>query len=110
MRTIAIDDPGVCQSVTRAKCAKTAERIDVLFGVETPLDPRSTPSHTARRKGSDATFAKLLWPVVMFLPPRVTLDALGFPVGALFVCDSVRLLRYPKTPEMMTKKFKPRIP
>jgi len=31
MRTNAIDDPGVCQSVMRAGCAKTAERIDVQF-------------------------------------------------------------------------------
>jgi len=35
MRTIAIDDPGICQSVclsvTKASCDKTAERIDVLF-------------------------------------------------------------------------------
>jgi len=36
MRTIAIDDPGVCQSVCHASgCARTAERIDVLFGLET---------------------------------------------------------------------------
>jgi len=37
MRTIAIDDPGVCLSDTRASCAKTAERINVLFGVEVPI-------------------------------------------------------------------------
>jgi len=42
MRTIAIDDPNICQSVTRTGCAKMAERIDVLFGVETPGDPRNT--------------------------------------------------------------------
>jgi len=41
MRTIAIDDPGVCQFITRLRCAKTAERIDVLFGVETPGDRKS---------------------------------------------------------------------
>jgi len=39
MRTIAINGPGVCQSVslsvTRAGCAKH------LFGVETPGDPRN---------------------------------------------------------------------
>jgi len=40
-QTIAIGDLGVCQSVTRAGCAKTAERIDVLFWVETPRDPRN---------------------------------------------------------------------
>jgi len=32
MRTVAVDDP-VRLSVTRVACAKTAERIDVLFGV-----------------------------------------------------------------------------
>jgi len=31
----------VCQSSTRAACEKTAERINVLFGVETPKDPRN---------------------------------------------------------------------
>jgi len=56
VRTIAIDDPCVCQSVTRTKAqyhmvvdlkvghlslelAKTAERIDVLFRVETLGNP-----------------------------------------------------------------------
>jgi len=35
-------DPGVCQPVCFcAICAKTAERIDVLFGVETLGDPRN---------------------------------------------------------------------
>jgi len=29
--TIATDDPGVCQSVTRAGCVKMAKRIDVLL-------------------------------------------------------------------------------
>jgi len=44
-RPTAIDDPGVCQSVslsyglTQAGCAKTAERIDVLFVMKTPGDP-----------------------------------------------------------------------
>jgi len=41
MQTIATDDSYVCQSVTRAGCAKTAERIDVLFGMETPEDPKT---------------------------------------------------------------------
>jgi len=39
MRTTVIDDPGVCQSVMQAAVQKTAKRIDVLFGVETPGDP-----------------------------------------------------------------------
>jgi len=39
MMTIASDDPGVSQFVSRCfmrlRCAKTAERIEVLFEVET---------------------------------------------------------------------------
>jgi len=71
MRTIAIDDPGVCQSVTRAGCAKTAERIDVLFGVKTHGDPKNIALHggahllTVKGRGFDAAFAKLLWPLVI---------------------------------------------
>jgi len=42
-RTIAIDHPGICQSVslsvTQVRCAKTSERIDALFGVEDLGDP-----------------------------------------------------------------------
>jgi len=47
MRTIAIDDPvawaSVCQSVsdTREGCANTAERIDVLFGMDTIGDSKN---------------------------------------------------------------------
>jgi len=36
----ATDDPVACLSVTRLCCAQTAERIEVLFGTETPGDPR----------------------------------------------------------------------
>jgi len=39
MRTTAISDPSVCQSDMLVACAETAERIDVLFRVETPGDP-----------------------------------------------------------------------
>jgi len=63
MRTIVTNNPGVCQSVglclfvTRAECTKTAERIDVLFGVETPRYPRNivsdeSSSPTAMREGT----------------------------------------------------------
>jgi len=31
----------VCLCVTRAECEQTAERIDVLFGAETPAGPRN---------------------------------------------------------------------
>jgi len=41
MRTIAIDVTGVCQSVRRL-CIMT-ERIEVLLGVETILDPSGVP-------------------------------------------------------------------
>jgi len=41
MRAIAIDDPSVCQSVTRASRAKAAERIGFLLRAETPRDPRN---------------------------------------------------------------------
>jgi len=43
MRRIATDDPVawcISLSVTRLRCAKTAERIEVLFGVATFGDPR----------------------------------------------------------------------
>jgi len=61
--TIAIDDPGVCQSditsVTQAGCTKMAERIDVQFEVETPVDPRNIASDGGSQR-FDAAFAKLL--------------------------------------------------
>jgi len=41
MQITAIDDPDVCESVTRAGCAKTAEQVDVLLGVATPGDSRN---------------------------------------------------------------------
>jgi len=39
MQSIAVGDPGVSLSVMWMGCAKTAEWIDVLFGVETLGDP-----------------------------------------------------------------------
>jgi len=47
MKTIVIDDRGVCLSVcpsrgsTRLLCAKTAERIKILFGLNTPGGQRN---------------------------------------------------------------------
>jgi len=41
MRTIVIDDASVCQSVTRLRCAKTSEQIDVLLYMKTPENPRN---------------------------------------------------------------------
>jgi len=42
--TIAINDPDVCKSVPlfhAGGLCKTAERIDILFVMETPRDPRN---------------------------------------------------------------------
>jgi len=62
MRPCATDDPvacvSVCLSVTRMRCAKTAERIDMLLGVETSGDPNRSvldgcadvPTDTERRR------------------------------------------------------------
>jgi len=41
VHTIAIDDPVVCQSVTRAGCAKMHEEMDILFGMQSPGYPRN---------------------------------------------------------------------
>jgi len=70
MRTTAIDDPGVCQShmsvclsVTLPGRAKTAERIDVLFEVETLGDQRNNmdlrASLTLRRGLCQITLARM---------------------------------------------------
>jgi len=40
MRATVNDDPDVCQSVTRARCAKAAERIDVMSGCEDDWGPK----------------------------------------------------------------------
>jgi len=60
MRTIAIDVSAVCLSVTRLRCANTAERIEVLFGVET-LGTQGSWQGSNFPHGFDAAFAKLLW-------------------------------------------------
>jgi len=66
IRTIATDDPGVCQPVKRVDCAKAAERIDVLFVVETHGDPRNIVlDEGPHPDGFDAAFTKSLWPLVM---------------------------------------------
>jgi len=69
-RHIRIGDHGVCQSVTQARCEKAAERINVLFGVETPGDLRNIlldeGPHSPRAKGSMRPVANLLWPLVSF--------------------------------------------
>jgi len=77
MQTIVTDVSGVCPSVclsrgsTRLLCAKTAEQIKILFRVDTLGGPRNIvldggldPS-TALGGGFDATFAKLLWSLVV---------------------------------------------
>jgi len=81
MRTIAVDDrdvcqsvrPSVCPSVTWASCANTTERIDVLFGVKISesrrnilLDGCPHPPLPARGRAAefDAAIAKSLLPPV----------------------------------------------
>jgi len=56
MQTFAIHDAGICLSVARLRCAKTAEWIDVLFGVESLVDSKNivldgSPPHPQRRGG-----------------------------------------------------------
>jgi len=52
---------------------KTAEQINVLFGMETPGDLKEhwvrwgSPSLTAKGRGFDAVIAKLLWPLVVVI-------------------------------------------
>jgi len=54
--------PGVCQSVTRLRCANTAERIDILLEVEISGNPRNILSDEGLdfSLGFDTAFAKLL--------------------------------------------------
>jgi len=68
MRTIAIDDLGVCRPVspsvchargfTRIRCAKTAKQIEVLLGVKIPEGPMNIEldesSDTPRRGEGDS--------------------------------------------------------
>jgi len=76
MRPITTDDPVmlyVYQSVTWLRCAKTAKRTKVRFGMETLRDAMhivvdgGSDSPTARRRGRrfDAAVVKLLWPLVL---------------------------------------------
>jgi len=56
-------------SLTQADCAKTAERIDILFGVEISGNSRNILLDGGRIHGGegrefDAAFAKLQWPPV----------------------------------------------
>jgi len=71
MRTTAINDACVCQSAslnvtrlcfTKLRRAKTASRIAILFALERLFGIRETP--TARVRGFDVAFVKLLCPVV----------------------------------------------
>jgi len=100
MRTITIDDPDVCQSVWHgAGCAKTAELIDVLFGVETARNPRNIVSdgnpHPARQgtRGKemkcDTAFTNLFsWQLkrLTFLDFSDVLGVLGIFVYFILFC------------------------
>jgi len=67
--TNVVVDHSVCQSATLLRCAKTATRIDVLFGTGSPKDPGhivfdgvpDSPMAT----GFNAAFEKLLWLLVV---------------------------------------------
>jgi len=71
MRTTAINDPvawsvGLSRGFTRFRCANTAERMEVLFVVETLGNPSNTVLEGSRfSHGFDTAFAKLLWPLVV---------------------------------------------
>jgi len=56
----------VCYSVTRLSCAKTAKRIEVLFGMDTLRDPRNIvldeildPPTTRERVGANFAHCKV---------------------------------------------------
>jgi len=67
----------VCQSVFHAVgCGKTAERIDVLLGMKTlegteHCIKRRFRFLSPRRRGFDAAFAKLLWPLVIIVKDQL---------------------------------------
>jgi len=66
MRTVAVDDSGVpiSQSLTGTGCVKTTERIDILFGMETPRDPRYIVSDW-RGQRVRCGLCKLLWSLIL---------------------------------------------
>jgi len=66
LRTIAIDDFVHLSVYYAVCCANTAERIEVLFGVETLGDPRNIVLDGSPDfyHGFDAAFTKLNWPLV----------------------------------------------
>jgi len=62
IRTISIDDPGVCQSACHAGgCAETTEQIDVLLGVKTPDNPKAGGPHppTVTERGFDTGLCRV---------------------------------------------------
>jgi len=71
MRTISIDDFGVCLSVclshgfTQLCCANTAERIGAPRN--SVLEGGGPNPPTTREEKFDAAFAKLLWPLFVLL-------------------------------------------
>jgi len=76
-QTIATDDPArqICLSATRLRCANTAERIEVLFGVKTLGGPRNVvldggsryPATRGKGSSFQTAFVKLLWPLAIAL-------------------------------------------
>jgi len=62
MQTTTIDDPDVCQSVCLSCGIAVQTRLD---GLRSCLDWRF--SKAQKTLGFDAAFAKLLWPIIVFL-------------------------------------------
>jgi len=62
------DPPRATSTVMRLRCANTAERIDVLLGVETLRDTRKVALNWSLdfSHGTDAAYAILLWSFVYF--------------------------------------------
>jgi len=54
----------------RTGCAKMAERINVLLGVETAEDPKNIVLDVGPTSGQwmgfNAAFSRLLWPLVLY--------------------------------------------
>jgi len=78
IQTIAIDDPGVCLSVTQLHCIPKKKelqtQLNVLrycwgWGSEEHCIGWWSQSPMTRGGGFDAAFAKLLWPYVLLLAP-----------------------------------------
>jgi len=64
MQTVALNDRGCCLSCYLGGSSKTAEGIDVLFGAETPGDPRNIRLDGEEGGGSVQTLTNYFGPCV----------------------------------------------